>query len=213
MEKTGDIFDGLYARYPSLKQNSSEIAEAFELLAGTAANRGKILLCGNGGSCADCGHISGELLKGFLLRRELRADDIKKFEPFTGGKELARKLQYGICAIPLPSLTAALTAFVNDADPDAVYAQLVYAVGNRGDTVMCISTSGNSENICQAAVAARAAGLNVIGMTGENGGKLAPLCNTCIRVPEHDTFRVQELHLPVYHCLCAAVEEELFGRP
>lgn len=203
------ILAELLERYPSLTPCAAAINAACEELLQTVKTGGKILLCGNGGSCADCEHISGELLKGFLSERPLCENDLKKFGP--NGRELAQKLQYGVCAVPLPAMTAAMTAFCNDVAPETVYAQLVLAMGRSGDALLCISTSGSSRNVVNAAVAAKALGIAAIGLTGETGGRLAELCDVCIRVPGTETFKIQELHLPVYHCICAALEAELFG--
>lgn len=211
MQSGKKILAELLKRYPSLALCEGEIENACEELLRTVRGGGQILLCGNGGSCADCDHISGELLKGFLLKRTLNEKDLKKFEPFPEGRELAEKLQYGIRSVPLPALSAAATAFCNDVAPEAVYAQLVLALGKKEDALLCISTSGNSENIVKAAVAAKALGIRTVGLTGERGGKLDGLCDVCIKVPETETFKIQELHLPVYHCICAVLEAELFG--
>ncbi len=208
--RSGDkIIAELLERYPSLTPCAAAINAACKELLQTAKAGGKILLCGNGGSCADCEHISGELLKGFLSERPLCESDLEKFGP--NGRELAQKLQYGVCAVPLPAMAAAMTAFGNDVAPEAVYAQLVLAMGRSGDALLCISTSGSSRNVVNAAVTAKALGIAAIGLTGETGGKLAELCDVCIRVPGTETFKIQELHLPVYHCICAALEAELFG--
>ena len=201
----------LLKRYPALQGCNGEIRQACKLLLNTVLKGNKLLLCGNGGSCADCEHISGELLKGFLSERPLSKEDLRAFDGLPEGENLSKKLQYGICAIPLPTLTAVSTAFCNDVDPSAVYAQLVYAMGQLGDALIAISTSGNAENVCKAAIAAKAKGIIIIGLTGETGGKLAPLCDCCIKVPGTETFEIQELHLPVYHCLCAFLESALFG--
>ena len=211
MQSGKKILAELLKRYPSLALCEGEIKGACEKLLRTVKGGGQILLCGNGGSCADCDHISGELLKGFLLKRTLIEDDLKKFELFPEGRRLAEKLQYGIRTVPLPALSAAVTAFCNDVAPEAVYAQLVLALGKSEDALLCISTSGNSENVVNAAIAAKALGILSIGLTGERGGKLNGLCDVCIKVPETETFRIQELHLPVYHCICAVLEAELFG--
>lgn len=201
----------LLKRYPTLSSCMSSIEKAYEILKTAALNGNKILLCGNGGSSADCEHISGELMKGFLLKRPLKHEDINRFSEYHGGQELSRKLQYGVCAIPLPAMTALSTAYINDVDPFMVYAQLVFAMGKTGDVLMCISTSGNADNVYNAAMTAKVMGLNVIGLTGKSGGKLDGICDACIKVPDTETYKIQELHLPVYHCLCAALEHELFG--
>lgn len=201
----------LTRRYPTLQGCAEEVAEAEAALLRAVRGGGKLLLCGNGGSCADCDHISGELLKGFLSKRPLPASEQAALAQLPGGAEMAGKLQRGVCAIPLTALSAALTAFANDVAPEYAFAQLVTAVGAKGDVLLCISTSGNARNVCGAAVAARARGLFVIGLTGEKGGELLRLADVCIRVPGTETFQIQELHLPVYHCLCAMLEAELFG--
>lgn len=211
MKSRNEIYTELLERYPALKSCGAEINGACELLLRRLKAGGKILLCGNGGSCADCEHISGELLKGFLSERPLCKSDREKWEPYEGGEELSRKLQYGVCAIPLPAMTAAMTAFNNDVSPDAVFAQLVLAMGKAGDVLVCLSTSGNSRNVFNAAVTAKALDISVIGLTGAGGGKLAAVSDVCIAVPENETYKVQEYHLPVYHCICAVLEAELFG--
>lgn len=213
MNTENPIFEQLVDRYPALQVCVGAISRASDCLLKVVTGGGKILLCGNGGSCADCEHISGELLKGFLSKRPLSRDELAKFQPIEGGSELGKKLQRGICAIPLPAMTASGTAFANDVDPEAVYAQLVLAIGRPGDALLCISTSGNASNVCNAAKTANALGIQVIGLTGEKGGKLSELCNICIRVPGTETFKIQELHLPVYHAICATLEASLFGEP
>ena len=159
---------------------------------------GKLLLCGNGGSAADCEHISGELLKGFLLPRP---QHISGFE----------KLQGGIAAIPLPSLSALISAFSIDVAPELVYAQLTNVLAAENDVLFCISTSGNSKNVVLAAHLAKIKNIKTIALTGRDGGELKQLCTACICVPETETFKVQELHLPVYHAICAQCEEDIFG--
>ena len=188
----------LISRIPALAPLASEIEGAVAAICQMHRAGGKLLLCGNGGSAADCEHISGELLKGFLQKREPR-------------ENVPSVLQQGVAAIPLPSLSASLSAFANDVEPSLVYAQLTYALGRPGDVFMGISTSGNSKNVVEAAEVARRLGLVTIALTGASGGKLADICHVTIRVPENETYLVQELHLPVYHAICAEVEERLFG--
>ncbi len=182
-----------------------DIAQAFALLGGCFAGGGKLLLCGNGGSAADAEHWSGELLKGFKSLRPLPEPERRGLPP-----ALAARLQGGLPALPLTSFIALSTAFANDVEPRLVFAQLVWALGKPGDILAAISTSGNAANVCDAAVAARARGLRVLGLTGESGGKLAPLCDVCVRGPATETFRVQEFHLPIYHCLSLMLEERFF---
>ncbi len=205
-----NLFTELTTRYPALNPCVEEIQTACRILTEAIQKGGKILLAGNGGSCADCDHISGELLKGFLSKRPLTEADRQSFAAYENGAALAEQLQYGIPALPLPAFSALSTAFGNDVEPDAIYAQLVMALGKPEDVFLGLSTSGNAKNVCQAAITAKARGLKVIGLTGIGGGKLASLCDCCIKVPEKETFKVQELHLPVYHCICAVLEAEFF---
>ncbi len=175
-------------------------------------NGNKLLICGNGGSCADCEHIAGELMKGFLSKRPLSEE--QKAEMKANCSEIEEKylllLQRAVPAISLPSFTALNTAFCNDVEPELVFAQCLMGLGKKDDILLCISTSGNSKNVVAAALTAKALGIKTIGLTGKTGGKLKSICDICICVPETDTFKVQELHLPVYHYLCARVEEEIF---
>ena len=190
--------ENLSKRFPALSATVGDIEAVVEIICRMHRERGKLLLCGNGGSAADCEHISGELLKGFLLRRENKG-------------EVASCLQRGVAAIPLPSFSASLSAFANDVEPSLIYAQLVYALGRKGDVWMGLSTSGNSKNVVEAAHVARSMGLVTVGLTGESGGELSSLCDVTVRVPASETYLVQEYHLPVYHAICAEVEQRLFG--
>ena len=196
----------LIDRYPALAVCREQIENMVFSLVEMQKNGGTLILCGNGGSAADCEHISGELLKGFLLKRPL--SDTEKCGI---SSDIADKLQGGIKAIPLTSLSALGTAFSNDVDADLVYAQLVSVFGGKNDVFLGISTSGNAKNVCAAAEVARARGLKVFGLTGVGGGRLAKICDCSIKVPEYETFKIQELHLPVYHAICAQVEEIVFG--
>jgi len=197
----------LIQRYPPLSACAGDIAAAAKTLEDSFRSGGKLLLCGNGGSAADSDHIAGELLKGFGHARTLPAADAKKL-----GGDLAKNLQGTLPAIPLPQLTALVSAFGNDCDPKYVYAQLTWGLGRAGDVLLAITTSGNSQNVLHAADTAKARGMKVIGLTGATGGKLLAKCDTCIRVPEKETFKIQEFHLPVYHCLCLMLEETFFGK-
>ena len=188
----------LIERMPALAGCADAMCAAVDAICRAHLAGGKILLCGNGGSAADCEHISGELLKGFLLPRPAEE----------GYPDV---LQRGVCAIPLTSMSAALSAFANDCDPALVFAQLTYAMGRAGDVFVGLSTSGNSQNVVEAAKVARRAGLVTVALTGESGGALLDLCDVTIRVPAKETYLVQEYHLPVYHALCAEVEARLFG--
>ena len=207
----------LLQNHPALATCRDSIESARALLVETYQSGGKLLLCGNGGSCADCDHIAGELLKGFLSHRPLSEEDcITLADTLPEGEAdpdlylLAGQLQGGLPAISLPAQTAAVTAVSNDTDPALIFAQLVWALGQAGDTLICLSTSGNSRNVVLAAKAARAKGMRVLAMTGETDSSLSSLADVTVQVPATDTYRVQEYHLPVYHYLCAAVEEEIF---
>jgi D-sedoheptulose 7-phosphate isomerase len=197
--------DRLIERRPELSVCRSDILSAFTVMCDCFRGGGKLLLCGNGGSAADCEHWSGELLKGFVSRRPLSAEQ-RKLLP----SHMSEKLQGGLPAIPLPSLISAGTAFANDVSADMSFAQLVWALGSPGDVLVGLSTSGNAPNVCLAAQAARAKQMTTIGLTGLGGGRLAELADIAIRVPVTETYEVQELHASVYHCLCLMVEEELF---
>jgi len=202
----------LLKRYPQLEICQHTLTEAVSVMIDCYKNGGKILLCGNGGSCADCDHIVGELMKGFLKKRPLtneKKEELTSNSPLLDAETLG-KLQCGLPAISLSSITALNSAFCNDVDPELIYAQAVMALGNKKDILIAISTSGNAKNVFAAAKVAKGFGLTVIGLTGINGGKLNEIADMCIRVPETETFKVQELHLPVYHYLCAAVENEFF---
>ena len=196
----------LFEHYPALAGQGEALAKARELLIDTYARDGKVLLCGNGGSAADCDHIAGELLKGFASKRELTGDLRASM-----GEELASRLQMGLPAISLPAQGAIISAFCNDVDARTVYAQLTLAIAKPGDVLWCISTSGNSQNCVQAARAAKALGVRVIAMVGERECALDALADVVLHAPATETYRVQEYHLPMYHWLCAEVEEYFFG--
>ena len=206
------MLNELLKRYPCLESAREDILKAEDALINGFKNGNKLLLCGNGGSCADCEHIVGELMKGFLSKRPLT--ESQKAEMKANCPEMDENylslLQRAVPAISLPSFTALNTAFCNDAEPELIFAQSLIGLGEKGDMLMAISTSGNSRNVVAAALTAKALGLKTIGLTGKSGGKLKSICDICICVPETETFKVQELHLPVYHYLCARAEKELF---
>ena len=202
----------LLTRYPALKECREDIEKAVDMVTKCYKSGGKLLLCGNGGSCADCDHITGELMKGFLKKRALseqQKDVMKRRYPQITDDYL-NKLQGALPAIALPSFTALNAAFCNDVDPELIYAQSLIGLGNENDVLMCISTSGNSKNVYAAAVVGKSLGLTVIGLTGKSGGKIGEIADICIQVPETETFKIQEYHLPVYHYICAAVEDIFF---
>ena len=200
----------LISRYPALEKCKEDIISAIDRILASVQGGGKILLCGNGGSASDAEHISGEFLKGFLLHRTPRGDTLQALAEAIG-EEDAKKLQGGIPALPLPSFSAVLSAFANDVDARLVYAQETYALGRAGDILIAMSTSGNSENVVLAAKTARAMGLTTVALTGKDGGKLAAIADIPIIVPANETYQIQAYHLPVYHAICAEVEEILFG--
>lgn len=202
----------LLLRYPVLSVCEDSIRQALSMMKETYLNGGTILLCGNGGSCADCEHIVGELMKGFLSLRSMREDDFSAFQSLfpEDAVHFRSALQYGIPAISLPSLTVVGSAFINDVAPDMLYAQLVYGFGRKNDLVIGLSTSGNSKNVVNALKVAKVKGLKTLGLTGAKPSLMDALCDAVIKVPETETYKIQELHLPVYHYLCAALEAELF---
>ena len=207
------MLKGLLNRYPCLASCRESIEAAAQALIACYTGGGKVLLCGNGGSSADCDHIVGELMKGFLLTRPLPDDQKAAMKAACPSltEEVLNQLQGGLPAIALPSITALNTAFANDVDPTLLYAQAVLALGKPGDVLIGLSTSGNAANVAAAARVAKACGMQVIGLTGQKGGLLKELADIPLCVPETETFKVQELHLPVYHYLCAAVEAHFFG--
>lgn len=202
----------LIERYPALAVCRTAITQAKELLIGRFEKGGKLLLCGNGGSCADCDHIVGELMKGFRSKRPLCEEKKEQMRVAYSDIDegVLEKLQNALPAISLPSFTALNMAFANDVAPELIYAQGVFALGGQQDVLLAISTSGNSRNVVEAAKVAKAMGIRVIALTGGNGGILGTLADICICVPETETYKVQELHLPVYHCLCEEIESYFF---
>lgn len=200
------IYEDLLAQYPSLV--NVPVWEAYEIMHAAAVCDKKILLCGNGGSASDSEHIVGELMKGFKLPRRLNREEIEKYGDFAS---MAERLQKGIQAISLNSHTALMTAIGNDNGYDMVFAQQVFVYGCKGDVLIAMTTSGNSANVVNAAATAKGKGMKVIGITGASESKLSKLCDVCLRLPEQETYRIQELTLPVYHALCAMLEEALYG--
>ena len=197
-------FMRLFSRYPSLLPIKEEIHKAYEAMEETYRQGGKLLVCGNGGSASDSDHIVGELMKGFYKARKLTEEQKAVFG------DLGDNLQGALPAISLTQHTALSTAFLNDVEPDMVFAQQTYGYGNKGDVFLGISTSGNARNVIHAAKVARAKGLKVIGLTGKDGGELKKISDICMVVPAGITADIQELHLPIYHTLCAMLEERFF---
>ena len=193
----------LYERYPALEVCKEDIEKALGMMIDTYKEGGKILICGNGGSASDSEHIVGELLKGFMLKRPVTDERIPE--------HLRKGLQGSLPAISLPSQSAILSAFINDVDPEMMYAQLVYGYAKAEDLVIGLSTSGNSKNVVNALEVAKCVGAKTLAMTGERESKMSELSDVTIRVPETETYKVQEYHLPVYHYLCAGVEAYFFS--
>ena len=210
-KSTAIIFEELFKRYPGLECIRENLKKAYDILEETYANGGKVLCCGNGGSSSDCEHIVGELLKSFKKKRSIQRDVMENLQAQSvEGEYLLSKLEGALPAISLISQTGIITAFANDKAWDVAFAQQVYGLGKEGDCLIALSTSGNSQNCVFATLVAKAKGMKTIGFVGGTGGKLKEYCDTTIIVPEKETYRVQELHLPVYHCLCAMLEEEFF---
>ena len=203
----------LVNRYPVLNSVKDEIVEAYFLLVESYKNEGKLLIAGNGGSAADAEHIVGELMKGFKLPRKLNENFTDKLisENEELGTVLAESLQGALPAIALDGHPALSTAYMNDCEPLLCFAQQVNGYGKAGDVFLGISTSGNSKNILYAATTAHAKGMKVIGLTGAKDSKLTQMSDVCIKVPQTETYMIQELHLPVYHCLCLMLEDEFFN--
>lgn len=196
------MMEELIKRYPALEICKEDIENALQLLIDTYKNGGKVLVCGNGGSAADSEHIVGELMKGFMLKRTVTDKRIPE--------HLRKRLQGALPAISLPSQSAILSAFINDVDPDMMYAQLVYGYAKKNDLVIGLSTSGNSKNVVNALEVAKCIGAKTLALTGKKDSLLSGICDVTVKVPETETFKVQELHLPVYHYLCAKTEQTFF---
>lgn len=208
------ILDNLVARYPALEVCKNDIFSAFELLEKCFSKGHKVLVAGNGGSSADAEHIAGELMKGFCKERPMSASLAKSTKAIDSeiGEKLASKLQQGLPVISLSNHQGLNTAFLNDVKDggDLLFAEQLLGYGQEGDVFIGISTSGNSKNVLNAAVMAKAKGMKVIGLTGESGGKLKEFADTCIKAPEKETYKIQEYHLPIYHCICLMLEERFF---
>lgn len=205
--------DLLITRYPELEICEQSILEAYLLLEDCYKNKGKLLIAGNGGSAADSEHIVGELMKSFKISRSISNDYKKRLieEDKTLGTVLADNLQGTLPAIALDGHLALSTAYINDCEPLLCFAQQVNGYGNENDVFLGISTSGNSKNVLYASITAKAKKLKVIGLTGEKTNQLESLADVCIKVPASETYKIQEYHLPVYHCLCLMLEERFFG--
>ncbi|MFO7636029.1 MAG: SIS domain-containing protein [Clostridia bacterium] len=198
--------EDLFRNHPELIVCEEDIMKAYEIILGCYRGSGTVLVCGNGGSAADGEHIVGELMKGFLKKRPLSTRD----KATLGNPVLSDGLQGALPAISLSSQTSLLTAFSNDVNPDLAFAQQVFGYRSPGNVLLALSTSGNSKNVVNAVLVANAFDMKTIGFTGLGGGKLGEICHVTIKVPAEETYRIQEYHLPVYHALCAMVEEEFY---
>ena len=207
-----DILDELMLRYPELTESKDDIAEAYRLIRHSYDNGGKLLIAGNGGSAADSEHIVGELMKGFTKKRPVDSvlrNRLEKADPELG-KKLADKLQGALPAIALTGHNALTTAYANDVDGSLAFAQQLYGYAKPEDVFLGITTSGNSGNVVAAALTAKALGLKVIALTGGSGGRIKAIADCAVTAPANETFRIQELHLPIYHALCRMLEETYF---
>lgn len=208
-----EILKNLTARYPALKACEQEVGAAVALLLECFNQGGKLLVCGNGGSASDSEHIVGELMKTFMLDRPLDQGMCEKLRSAypEHTEQMIANLQRAVPAISLVSETALMTAYSNDNSAEMAFAQQVLSYGRPGDILLAITTSGNSANVLHAARIARVVGVKTIALTGASGGRIKPLSDVCVCAPSPITYQIQEYHLPIYHCLCACVENELFG--
>ena len=204
----------LVRRYAALTTCAADIENAIDMISACFAGGNTLFLCGNGGSGADADHIAGELLKGFLLKREITPPELAALTERFGaeGATLGGKLQRGLRTVSLLSHPGFITAFCNDVDPAMIYAQQLYAQGRRGDVLLGISTSGNAENVRQAFMTAAFCGIKTILLTGAKSGKCVPYADLTSHAPETETYKIQELHLPIYHTMCMAIEDNFFGK-
>lgn len=209
MENT---IERLLTDYAQLKVVCDDIEKAVLMIEESIRNGGKVLLCGNGGSAADCEHIMGELLKEFKIKRGINEKNIEKFEKLSVSKDEYQNYCEGIPAISLVNSVAYSTAFINDMNADYLFGQQVYVIGQHGDILFAISTSGNSRNVVHAVKVAKVKGMKVIGLTGESGGQMKQYCDVCISVPSNDTARIQEMHMPIYHTICEKLELDLVNQ-
>jgi D-sedoheptulose 7-phosphate isomerase len=201
-----DAIEELLLNFEELRFLNTEIRKSATILVNCFQSGGKLLLCGNGGSCADCEHIAGELIKKFAIERPLSSELAEKLGP-----ELSAELHGGLPALSLPSMIGFHTAFNNDDNPEFAFAQQVVAFGQSNDVLWGITTSGNSRNVVHATRAARALGITTIALTGKSGGEIANIADSIITAPSQDVAKVQELHLPIYHAICKYVEHQIFS--
>ena len=210
-ETVNNILEKTIERNPELSGLKNDIISAFEAIAQTYKNGGTLFVCGNGGSCSDSEHIVGELMKSFKKYRPI--DSAVKASLMAMGEDgiaLANNLEGGLPAVALSSHPSLSSAFINDKNPLMCYAQQLSVMGKKGDTLMVLSTSGNAQNCLYAVLTAKAMGIKTVLLAGKTGGKIKALADVSVVVPANETYLVQELHLPIYHCLCAMLEEEYF---
>lgn len=204
------MLNELINRYPILSECKEQLLCAAASIISAYEKDGKLFICGNGGSAADADHIVGELMKGFLKKRPIDANKKEEMSKRFNDNDLLDKLQVGLPAISLSSISVLNSAFCNDVEPEYIYAQSLFGLANENDILIAISTSGNAKNVAAAAKVAKMLGVTVIGLTGKGGGKLKELSDICICAPESETYKIQELHLPIYHYLCANTEAHFF---
>lgn len=211
-DRTTQLCSRFFEEHPDLLFMKTLLSEIGKVWLKTYQSGGKILVCGNGGSCADGDHIVGELMKGFLLKRPLPPDVKIQFAKDYGEKGvfMAEQLQCGLPAISLNAHAALISAFCNDVDPELVYAQQVLGYARKEDMVVGISTSGNAENVAYALMTAKTMGVKTMALTGRDGGKIAKIADYSLIVPQLETYRIQEAHMAIYHFLCAFTESEIF---
>ena len=204
------IYEELLVKYPALTVCKDDILSVFAITKQTYLNGGKILVCGNGGSAADSEHIVGELMKNFKKCRKADTELLSRLEDCEESAKLKEVLEGNLPAVSLTSHLSLTTAYSNDKEPSAVFAQQLSGLGQKGDTFIAISTSGNSLNCVYACLVAKAKGLKTVALTGAKESRLSALSDVCVKAPETETYKIQEYHLPIYHAICAMLEEELF---
>lgn len=211
-ESTRKIYLDIFERYPELINLEKSLNDCIVLLIESFSNGNKLMTCGNGGSASDAMHIVGELMKAFVLPRKISVKDKQAIKKISSNADyIAENLQSALPAISLVSEISLMTAYANDMAPDLDFAQQVFGYGNIGDVLFAISTSGNSKNVIYASEVAKSKGVKVIALTGKTGGKLSEIADILLNVNEIETYKIQELHLPVYHTICLALENEFFG--
>lgn len=210
--KAAPVLHRMLTRFPELQSCAPDLVRAFQEIAIGFKQGGTLFVCGNGGSQADALHICGELDKSFRLARPLSEPEKARFKGLPGGNDLSIYLQRGLPAVPLGANPALSSAIANDNPlPHIVFAQELYALGQKGDILLGISTSGNAHNVRYAATTARALGIKVISLTGPSGGSLADQADIAVRAPGSSTAEIQGWHIQLYHCLCEMLEIHAFG--